>query len=65
LNGEIKRRRSIMWRCRFFHKWGRWSERIVATVTHVWFGKVTDSETVYIQKRVCLRCGKEEIREVC
>lgn len=47
-------------RCRLFHRWSQWGELIEGR--KLWGGKPIGD--VWLQRRVCERCSRVQVREV-
>lgn len=57
----------MMWKCWFFHKWGKWEPYVERGVTYPRWGGFAGKEIKYLenrQKRVCERCGEMEDKAI-
>jgi len=43
-----------------FHNWSTWSTPEIGELTYIW----GSSHQVWIQKRICQKCGKIELEQV-
>ena len=52
------------WRCGFGHRWTQWKEYLALERYYRRGVEICPPRRVKNEERVCLRCGKEELRSV-